>query len=233
MQAPEDQILALYRRWWVTTERRSPDTVDHYLSELRQLSDTADRPLSDLDRLTIEDWVAERTERSSHTGRWAFRSARSFYRWASDREIIDADPTEKITAPKEVKNPTPNTITIDAFEHLFSTIEGDGPFEVRDRAIIEILWATGLRRGELLRLELHHVDLDAATIVIPITKTKRPRIVPVSQRALDAMSVWLEKALPMATRRTHRGVDRTLERNHNPAHREWPAHDARATRLRR
>lgn len=192
MQSPEDQVLALYRRFWVTTERRSPDTVDHYLSELRQLSDTTDRSLLELDRLAIEDWVAERTERSSHTGRWAYRAVRSFYRWATDREIIDSDPTEKITAPKEVKNPTPNTITVDAFEHLLATIDGDSPFDVRDRAIIETLWATGLRRGELLRMELHHVDLDAATIIIPITKTKRPRVVPVTRRALDAISAWLE-----------------------------------------
>jgi site-specific recombinase XerD len=191
----DTQLLALYRRWWTITERRSTQTVDHYLREIELFQETLEVSLADADRLTIEAFVVDRTEHSSHTGRWAYRGLRSLYKWMLSRELVDTDPTDKINAPREEKNPTPTTVTADDFNQFLTSIEGTHPRDIRDRAIVELLWATGLRRGELLRMELHHVNLDQATIMIPITKTKRPRVVPVTEQAINALALWLEVRL--------------------------------------
>jgi site-specific recombinase XerD len=194
---PEAQILALYRRWWTVTQRRSVDTVDHYLREIALLQAfLAGTALVDADRLTIEAFVADRTELSSHTGRWAYRAVRSMYAWMADRELVAVNPTANIRGPKEVKNPNPPTATTATFDALIASIAADADrFTVRDIALVTTLWGTGMRRGELIRMQAQHLDLDAQTLLIPITKTGRPRMIPLLPVVLDALMPWLEERL--------------------------------------
>ena len=97
--------------------------------------------------------------------------------------------------PREEKNPSPSTVTNDSLDSLLATITPDDSLGERDRAIIDVLWATGMRRGELLRMELHHIDLEAGTIIIPITKTRTPRIVPLTPEALNSLVAWLQRRI--------------------------------------
>jgi integrase len=189
-------LLQLYRRWWTVNRRRAPGTVDRHLSELKFLQIHIDgASLLTVDRLTLEDWLTDRTERSCHIGRWAFRSVRSFYGWAVEQELIETSPAARLKGPKEENNPNPSTVTDEILARLRATIDPNDRNGDRDRAIIDVLWATGLRRGELLRMELHHIDLDAGTIMIPITKTRTPRVVPLSDDALGSLVTWLQRRI--------------------------------------
>jgi site-specific recombinase XerD len=192
----DTQLFDLYRRWWTVSQSRAVATVDHYLVELGYLQQTLDgQSLLDADRLTIEAFVVDRTESSSHSGRFAYRAVRSFYAWAAERELVADNQAASIRGPKEEKNPTPSTVTPEIVDQLLDATQPGHRLAERDRAIIEILWATGVRRGELVRMELHHIDLEAATIMIPITKTKTPRVVPLTERAMTALVAWLEQRI--------------------------------------
>jgi len=76
-----------------------------------------------------------------------------------------------------------------------AVIRPDDPLSVRDAAIITTLWSTGVRRGELVRMEVQHLDLEHGTILIPLTKTGRPRRVALTPHAAYHMTTWLTRRL--------------------------------------
>lgn len=197
----DEQILALRRRDWLLARRQSENTIGIYQRHVdRFRTDVLEGcPLSETTRLDVDAYVTSQLEISSHVGKMAQRSLKAIFKWLVERDVIPTNPCDGMAAIREEKNPEPATVTHGDMAALRATCAKANSADIRDLAIIETLWAAACRRGELVRMELHHVDLDAGTVLFPITKNGKPRIAPLTETAIDAVAAWLEHRLSWPT----------------------------------
>jgi len=125
-------------------------------------------------------------------------TVRSFLRQAVRDGRIEVSPAEGIPTPR-VPRPLPRNLTVDEVFNLLDHIETDDPASVRDRALLELLYATGLRVSELVGLDLEDVDLSARVVRV-LGKGGKERLVPFVHAAADTLRRWLDRAQPLRTR---------------------------------
>lgn len=124
-----------------------------------------------------------------------------FFRWLHARKRIATDVTEVLPLPRTERY-LPETMNELQVDHLLEGIPTDAPRGLRDRAILELLYASGLRVSELVNLTLDRIDFDNR-IVRVTGKGNKTRLVPVGKKACDAISAYLEKQRPdMVRKRT-------------------------------
>lgn len=122
--------------------------------------------------------------------------ARSFLRYLIREGEIAQNPAVGVSAPRPARK-LPVTLDVDQMGHLL-TMRGDDPVTVRDRAILELLYSSGLRLGELVGLDL--ADLDLAEGMVRVTgKGRKMRLVPVGRAAREALRAWLKARGSLAT----------------------------------
>jgi integrase/recombinase XerD len=116
-------------------------------------------------------------------------SIRKFCCWAVAENIIDANPAEKITLPRIPKN-LPKDISERDVEKLLSSPSDSLTLESRDKTMLEVLYATGLRVSELVRLELQNINLVQGVIRV-IGKGNKERIIPLGELAVDSLEYYI------------------------------------------
>jgi integrase/recombinase XerD len=117
-----------------------------------------------------------------------------FFRWLASRSRIAHDPAEVLPLPR-IERYLPETLNEQAAEQLLAAVDVNVPRGLRDRAMLELLYASGLRAGELTGARLENLDLDAR--VIRVTgKGGKTRLVPVGTKACEAITTYLEKERP-------------------------------------
>lgn len=116
-------------------------------------------------------------------------SIRSFYRFLMHEGETDSNPAQSIHAPK-VKNKLPKTLNADYLGKLLET-ETEDPLLLRDLAIMELFYSSGLRLEELARLDIKNIDWSDAMVEV-MGKGAKIRRVPVGKKALEALSRWLK-----------------------------------------
>ena len=116
------------------------------------------------------------------------RALKSFSRWWAE-ETDTADHLARLKMPKTTEPAAPLTAKPSDVERLLSACTGE--HSLRDRALITVAADTGLRRSELARMELEHVDTASGCILVPRAKSGRPRIVPISSRSARALRRYL------------------------------------------
>ncbi len=175
-------------------ERRlSPETCKNYrrdLIALRKFRDTSG----------IDSWGAMDSKHfrafsaSSYRKGLSARSiqrrlsaSRTFYRYLIREAHVDKNPIIDVSAPKGKKR-LPGNLDADRMAALLN-IPGDGPLVDRDRAILELLYSSGLRLSELTNLDLGDVDEHDATVHVT-GKGSKDRIIPVGRKALEALRHW-------------------------------------------
>ena len=119
-------------------------------------------------------------------------SLRRFYRYFNREGTISDDPTSNVDSPIR-GHYLPNVLSEDAVEALLKSPDTRTVLGIRDRAMLETLYATGLRVSELVQLSLAELD-ESAGLVRVIGKGQRERIVPLGQECLDWLSAYLESA---------------------------------------
>lgn len=147
------------------------------------------KPLFLADEIKIQDYLAYLFEQGTKN-RSAARSLSSlkrFYGWCLRENRIQTDPTALIEAPKPEK-PLPKTLTEQQVEDLINAADINQALGLRDRAMLEILYATGLRVSELVNLQLNQVSLDPGVVRV-IGKGGKERLVPLGEEALN----WLQR----------------------------------------
>lgn len=162
-------------------EGLSPLTIKFYYSKLKQAPD----PLT---RDSIRQWLIELQENHTPGGVHAFyRAVRAYCRWL-EWEYDIPDPTEKIKAPKvpqQILDPAPQ-VWVDA---LLSACD-DSWHGIRDRAIVMLLDATGVRAGELCALNIEAVDTALSVVYIEHGKGGYPRAIDFDKRTKRALKAW-------------------------------------------
>jgi len=124
-------------------------------------------------------------------------SIRGFYRFAYGDELISIDLAARIDLPRQVRR-LPETLDIDETERLLEAASGalpDEPIRVRDRALLELLYAAGLRISEALGLDREDLSLDGGFVRV-IGKGDRERLVPVGEVAIDWLQRYLDAVRP-------------------------------------
>lgn len=117
---------------------------------------------------------------------------RKFYRFMLRQGVIDANPMDLIDAPKPGKH-LPTTLTPTEIDQLMAAPDTSKPLGVRDRAIFELMFATGMRVSEVVNLQLKQLHLQLHLIQV-VGKGDKERLVPVSDQAAE----WLERFLQTA-----------------------------------
>ena len=170
----------------------SPNTLDGYRRDLTALASWADANGHDLLRLGAEDiraFVAAEHRRglSPKSLQRRLSAVRSFYRWLLKNGRIAASPAAAIRAPKAPRK-LPQVLDPDEAKVLVE-VPTDVPLGLRDRALLELFYSSGLRLSELCALRWRDLDLDDGLVTV-LGKGNKQRSVPVGSHARNALTAW-------------------------------------------
>ena len=130
---------------------------------------------------------------------------RSFHKFLLMEEALDFDPCENVDGPK-IRRYLPDVLSFPEIEKILTSIKIDQPGGIRDRAMIELLYASGLRISELLNLPIREIYFKEGFVRI-LGKGSKERLVPASDRALQWIRRYLDQARPALDRqRSSRGI---------------------------
>lgn len=183
-------------------ERRlSTLTCKHYRRDLDALAGWCDEGdiegWADVDSDHIRTWSAASFRRglSSKTIQRQLSAVRTFFRYLTREKHVRQNPVQSVSAPKSAKR-LPGNLDADRMARLLE-IPGDTPIVARDRAILELLYSSGLRLQELTGLNVGEVDLNDKTVRVT-GKGNKDRIVPVGRHAVKAVHEWLQARAGLA-----------------------------------
>lgn len=140
---------------------------------------------------------------SHHTQRGMLVSVKMFFRWLATENHIPSNPASEMLLPKQYRTLPRYILSHEDLARLFNLPDLGRPEGVRDRAILELLYATGIRRSELCNLDLYSIDMTRQTVFIKEGKGGADRVVPVGERALAWIRKYLDEARPELTTAPH------------------------------
>jgi integrase/recombinase XerC len=168
----------------------SPHTVLAYARDLGRLRAGFDRSWEDLAAVDLRRIAAglSRAGRNPRSIQRFLSAARSFGKWAVREGRMEHSPAAALRGPK-LGRPLPRTLDVDQAGRAMRQ-PGEEALDLRDRAILELFYSSGLRLSELTGLDLGSVDLDSGLVRV-LGKGRRERTVPVGRMAREALQRWL------------------------------------------
>ncbi|MDD5448422.1 MAG: site-specific tyrosine recombinase XerD [Actinomycetota bacterium] len=185
----------------------SENTIGAYARALARYVDFLEsRGIKNLDEAKRDDLVSfagelanrDGTHLSSKSAAQIFSAIRMFYRFAITEGLCENDPSKVLSSPKTVHR-LPRALTREQVEKLLQSPSGDGPKPLRDRFILEILYATGMRISELTSLDVDRLDLSKRTVTC-LGKGSKWRTIPFGSYAEEAGRNYLKEARPVILR---------------------------------
>lgn len=182
----------------------SRNTLEAYRSDLAQLGAFLDRrgvdPLA-VDGRTLADFIGELADGwdgqrpvAASTLQRKVACLRSFYRHMRREALLDSDPTTDIRPPRS-RARLPRVLTRDQVNLLLAQPKGSGSAATRDRALLETMYACGLRASEATALKVGELDLEAG-VLLAHGKGAKERMVPMGTTAVESLSVYMETVRP-------------------------------------
>lgn len=176
----------------------SKNTLSSYRADLAQFSvwlDARKKTLERVEPVDIHDYLRDFSRRAKSTSqRRLIASLRRFYQHLLAIGAIQTDPTLNIEPPPRPER-FPKTLSEAQVEALLAAPDVDTPLGLRDRAMLEVLYATGLRVSELTALKLFEVGLNEGVVRV-FGKGAKERLVPLGQVALEWIERYLKEARP-------------------------------------
>lgn len=177
------------------------DHVGERNPELATASTPMWEQLAELSRL--RSWLATRVARGdahSTVGR-RIAAVKIWSRWMCEVGLIEVDQAQRLKSPKKIATP-PTVLSVSRTETLLQPQPGDSPVVVRDNAILELLYATGIRVAELCSCDLDAIDHSRRTVTV-VGKGSKPRVVPFGVPAQQALRQWLHHGRPHLATEDH------------------------------
>ena len=168
----------------------SENTLSAYRTDLYSYSDWLIKASAVLLQSRPEDilgYMASLNSKSARTSARRLSSLRRFFQYLAREGHINSDPSARIAAPR-IGRPLPKSLTEAEVEDLLAAPDTSTAIGQRDRAMLEVLYATGLRVSELVSLQMGQVNLRQGVVRV-IGKGNKERLVPLGEEAVD----WLEK----------------------------------------
>ncbi len=150
-----------------------------------------DGEIAKVDRMVMRKYLSllHRKNKKSSIAR-KLSTLRSFFKYLVKEQIVTSNPAKSVATPK-VEKYLPSTLTVDETFRLMESVDETKKQSLRDHAILELLYSSGLRVSELVGLNSSHLDLDLG-IVRVMGKGRKERIVPVGSKAVEALRIYLE-----------------------------------------
>ncbi len=181
-------------------KRYSANTLSAYRNDLGQFFQfvTIERPhltsWARVDSLLLQAYLLRLRARNYSPASIARKVAaiKSFYFYLLEQQLIAVNPTLELDAPKVTKQP-PHPLTVDQVNALLSAAIEATPKGYRDRALMELLYASGVRVTELVMLDVESVDLENCVLRVGREGEMHARSLPLNERAVGALRVYIEK----------------------------------------
>lgn len=174
------------------TERKSPQTVKAYVGDVQSLCEYAGEitsELGDIDQYLLREWLAKdyQNHAPSTIGR-RIASVRAFFKWAKRMKLISTNPATALKTPKKPQ-PLPKFLSEKQVSQMLQS-DSDEVLVIRDRAILELLYASAIRVSELCSLNVSDVNFEELSVKV-IGKGNKQRIVPFGIPCKVAIEKWL------------------------------------------
>ena len=175
----------------------SKNTTLSYQRDLLKMADyLEENGITDCGKVTktaLNSYILflEKEGKAASTVSRALASTRSFFGWLFKEEKIRRDPADSMHAPK-IEKKVPVILTVDEVTKLLEQPSGANPKEIRDKAMLELLYATGIRVTELVNLKLSDVNMSIGFITC--RDEHKERMIPFGHAAKDALAKYLESA---------------------------------------
>ena len=205
MDAPFESSLDGFLEFLASERRASRHTVDAYRRDLRQLETFliekrgSGVPVRRIDVYLLRQWLGAlaRVVGAASVAR-KISAVKAFFRYLHKRRFVETNPTSELGSPK-VRKPLPTFLGVDAAREVMEAPSGDEPAGLRDRAVLELLYGSGLRVSELAGLDLGDVDLASATVRVR-GKGNKQRIAPLGRAAIESLEAYLRERSSVARR---------------------------------
>lgn len=193
---------------WMRVRQCAPDTVYGRQAALRMFLDWfEDRGITQCEDVTrammerYQRWLFHfRKENgkplSVGTQYMRLMAAQQFLKWAVRQGIIPLNPAADLDLPKLGVRLPKDVMTPSEAERVLAMPDVDTVLGLRDRLIMELMYATGIRRKELANLTVHDVDAERETLMVRAGKGNRDRVVPTGERALNWLMLYLAEGRP-------------------------------------
>lgn len=200
----EEQIIEYLH--YLTIERGlSANTKSSYQRDLKQyLAFLNEAGISDwqaVDRYTVVAFLAHLNQlnKASATVTRMISSLRRFHQYLRQERFTDHDPMQHIESPKKTQK-LPQTLSLQEVEKLIATPDTTTTLGIRDRAILEVMYATGLRVSELIGLKIGDIHLEMG-LLQTLGKGDKERIVPLGDYAIHWIERYLAESRPLLTKK--------------------------------
>jgi integrase/recombinase XerC len=204
----------------LTVEKRASEhTIKSYQRDIKHLThyciDKSIPHWADLKQSDIRSHIASRHRQglSSTSLQRELSAIRSFYNFLLKKRLAESNPAQYVKAPKQARK-LPKTLDVDQISGLLEA-GANSALEIRDLAMFELFYSSGLRLGELAALNLTDIDLPDNSLMVRSGKGGKSRILPMGSKAVTAINNWLpqrltyiatsESALFVSTRGTRLG----------------------------
>lgn len=193
-----DIYIQEYENYLKLERSLSPNSVEAYVRDVSKLKQFLELMGSELTPLQISMVELQNfIEYINELGMSAFSQARiisglkSFYKFLLYEGELDADPTELLEAPK-LGRKLPDTLSVEEIDQILSAIDHSTPEGMRNRAMLETLYSSGLRVSELISLKMSNVHADVGFLRI-FGKGSKERLVPIGREALKYIKIYMDE----------------------------------------
>jgi integrase/recombinase XerD len=203
---------------WMSVQNYSPKTVDNRRTYLRYFVQWAlERGLHQ--PMEITKAILERYQRhlfhyrkrdglpmSARSMHARLIPVRAFFKWAARQNRILYNPASEIDLPRSEKRLPKHVLNVSEVETILSRCNLADPLGVRDRAMLETFYSTGMRRSELANLKVMDLDYERGTVMVRQGKGRKDRMIPIGERALAWIKRYLDEVRPSLVREPDAGV---------------------------
>ena len=190
------QYLQYERNMSVHTIRNYSSDLEQFSVFIRNRSRNIEPQIEDIDHLTIREWLAElhaaNKKKTSIARKLA--SLRTLFQFLVREGVVEKNLAKLVSTPK-IEKKLPSHLSMEDAVRFIETPDLETDLGRRDRAILELLYATGIRVGELVGIDI--IDVDFREKLVRVTgKRRKQRIVPFTDAALQTLVLYLEEARP-------------------------------------
>ena len=182
-----DRLINDFKNYLELERNYSNNTSLSYVKDVTLFSDFIKKDLLLVDKKDIEKYIRS-LNKSSKTIFHVISSLKSFYNYYMRMGNINSNPTDEIDRPK-IEKKIPEFLTLEEVSSLLN-FKVNNEFEARNKAILELLYSSGLRISELTSLELSNIDLDECLVRV-MGKGSKERIVPLGDYAIEALKEYI------------------------------------------
>ena len=203
MHDDDKQLLSNFLAQLTIEKRASQYTVKSYKRDLNCLSTYCESKSislwTDLKQTDIRSYMASRHRQglSSTSLQRELSAIRSFFNFLLKNQLTDNNPGQYIKAPKKTRK-LPKTLDVDQIKSLLEA-GTNSTIEIRDLAMFELFYSSGIRLSELAQLNLTDIDLTDKSLMVRSGKGGKSRMLPIGSKAVAAINTWLEHRIKSVT----------------------------------